>query len=172
MANSSCQIKWGLCSHWWYKSSVVPPVQGLAVALLELPDPEDEGSMLPSYISNYQSKCRYIQAWIFTNITVGTRALTVQCTKGCSVQWDFTKVISEYAVQTWSTALENWQNVIIWHCYQISKIKTSTVMLLLQVSYICKIQVITHLAIVANCKLGKKQGAVPCKSVYCTVACK
>jgi len=45
-------------------------------------------------------------------------------------------------------------------------------MLLLQVSYICKIQVITHLAIVVNCKLGKQQGAVPCKSVYCTVACK
>jgi len=27
-------------------------------------------------------------------------------------------------------------------------------MVLLQVSYICKIQVITHLAIVANCRLG------------------
>jgi len=44
-------------------------------------------------------------------------------------------------------------------------------MLLLQVSYICTIQVITtHLAIVANCKLGKQWGAVPCKSVYCTLA--
>jgi hypothetical protein len=31
-------------------------------------------------------------------------------------------------------------------------------MLLLQVSYICKIQVITHLAVVANCKLGSNRG--------------
>jgi hypothetical protein len=34
------------------------------------------------------------------------------------------------------------------------------------------IQVATHLACVANYKLGKKEQAVPCKSVYFILVCK